>query len=214
MKPPHFSQIFIVGLPRTGTTSLCADFLDLGYRVAHTAYTQATIHRAQVLADTPIFADYRELSEINKPDAWIYLHRDERAWAESMATLIGKVCSRPSDKYPTVFWRAWERVFGPREHLASLSTDALIQCFEQHKNDVIDAAGALNIPLWQWQLGEVTDQTISVAQALNNPVGELTMVQTNQHLNQDRIFAWNEIDHVNKVASNLRGEHGRRYFQF
>lgn len=214
MKPARFSRIFIVGLPRTGTTSLCADFLGLDYRVAHTAYTRATIERAQVLADTPIFADYRELSEIKKPDAWIYLQRDEHAWAQSMATLISKVCSRPHDKYSPVFWRAWERVFGPRKQLATLTTEALIQRFEQHRYDVIDAARALAIPLWQWQLGGVTDQAISVAEALSNQVEELTVVQTGQHLNRNRVFAWNEINHANKVASNLRGEHGRQYFQF
>jgi hypothetical protein len=54
-------KIFIIGLPRSGTTSICSVMLELGYSVAHTAYTQKTFDNAQVIADTPIFADYKQL---------------------------------------------------------------------------------------------------------------------------------------------------------
>ncbi|MEM7388342.1 MAG: sulfotransferase, partial [Pseudomonadota bacterium] len=47
------SKIFIIGLPRTGTTSICNSFLQLGYKTAHTAYTQQAITTADVIADTP-----------------------------------------------------------------------------------------------------------------------------------------------------------------
>ncbi|MFQ3195483.1 MAG: hypothetical protein ACI9N3_002317, partial [Colwellia sp.] len=53
------TKIFIIGLPRSGTTSICAAMLELGYTVAHTAYTQKTFDQAQVIADTPIFADFK-----------------------------------------------------------------------------------------------------------------------------------------------------------
>jgi len=52
------SKIFIIGLPRTGTTSICNSFLQLGYKTAHTAYTQQAIITADVIADTPVFSEY------------------------------------------------------------------------------------------------------------------------------------------------------------
>ena len=48
-------KIFIIGLPRTGTTSVCVAMLELGFYVAHTAYTDRSFTEAQVIADTPIF---------------------------------------------------------------------------------------------------------------------------------------------------------------
>lgn len=55
------NKVFIIGLPRTGTTSLCSFLLNKGLTVAHTAYCQQAFDSAQVIADTPIFHDFQQL---------------------------------------------------------------------------------------------------------------------------------------------------------
>ncbi|HBY85576.1 MAG TPA: sulfotransferase family protein, partial [Colwellia sp.] len=56
-------KIFIIGLPRTATTSVCLAMLEQGFKTAHNAYTQDSFSQAQVLADTPIFCDYQTLDK-------------------------------------------------------------------------------------------------------------------------------------------------------
>ena len=74
------NKIFIIGLPRTGTTSVCAAMLDLGFRVAHTAYTDRSFNEAQVIADTPIFCDYQHLDKAYPDAKFIYLTRTMDKW--------------------------------------------------------------------------------------------------------------------------------------
>ncbi|WP_164835569.1 sulfotransferase, partial [Pseudoalteromonas sp. TB51] len=44
------SKIFIIGLPRTGTTSVCHAFLEFGIATAHTAYTSHCFENATAIA--------------------------------------------------------------------------------------------------------------------------------------------------------------------
>ena len=69
-------RIFIIGLPRTGTTSVCHAFLQLGFSCAHTAYTKQCFNQAQVIADTPIFNDYEYLDSLYPGAKFIYLERE------------------------------------------------------------------------------------------------------------------------------------------
>ncbi|WP_320819085.1 sulfotransferase, partial [Thalassolituus sp.] len=41
------SKIFIIGLPRTGTTSISVALLELGFLVAHTAFTKKAFEVAE-----------------------------------------------------------------------------------------------------------------------------------------------------------------------
>ncbi|ODA30613.1 sulfotransferase [Veronia pacifica] len=85
------SKVFIVGLPRTGTTSLCKACIDLGFSTAHTAYTVETIVNAEVVADTPVFNDYMLLHR-KYPDArFIYLERPLAVWLPSISRLLSRM---------------------------------------------------------------------------------------------------------------------------
>jgi hypothetical protein len=81
------NKIFIIGLPRTGTTSVCAAMLTLGFRVAHTAYTVRAFDEAQVIADTPIFNDYQQLDQAYPKAKFIYLERSLKNWLPSIQQL-------------------------------------------------------------------------------------------------------------------------------
>ena len=69
------NKLFIIGLPRTGTTSISVALLDYGFKVAHTAYTKRAFELADVISDAPCFADYQELDNIFPHSKFVYLDR-------------------------------------------------------------------------------------------------------------------------------------------
>jgi len=84
-------KIFIISLPRTGTTSVCAALLQMGKRVAHTAYTHEAFARAEVVADTPVYGDYAKLDLLFPNSGFIYLERDCDAWVRSAQEFMTKL---------------------------------------------------------------------------------------------------------------------------
>jgi len=109
-------KIFIIGLPRTGTTSVCAAMLALGYRVAHTAYTERSFFEAQVLADTPIFCDYQRLDSAYPNAKFIYLARDMEKWLPSIAQLLARMHNnliRDDGGFNPIIKRCYQTIFSP-----------------------------------------------------------------------------------------------------
>ena len=85
------NKLFIIGLPRTGTTSVCHTFLELGYKTAHTAYTKQCFNDAQVIADTPIFNDFIALDKQYPNSKFIYLERELTLWLPSIRQLLQRM---------------------------------------------------------------------------------------------------------------------------
>jgi hypothetical protein len=85
------SKVLIIGLPRTGTTSICAALLEHDFKVAHTALTKQSFELADVIADTPCFADYRQLDHLFPGSRFIYLQRDLKDWIPSVQMLLTKI---------------------------------------------------------------------------------------------------------------------------
>ena len=82
------NKIFIIGLPRTGTTSVCHAFLEFGIPTAHTAYTNNCFDNAHAIADTPIFNDYKALDKYYPDAKFIYLERELNVWLPSIKQLL------------------------------------------------------------------------------------------------------------------------------
>lgn len=133
------SKIFIIGLPRTGTTSLCSAMLDLGFSVAHTAYTDRTFTDAQVIADTPIFADFEHL-DIAYPNAkFIYLTRDSSQWLPSISQLLIRMqhnLLRDDGGFNPIIKRCYFKTFQPFT-VKNIEDEAFLnQCYQQHNQRV------------------------------------------------------------------------------
>lgn len=207
-------KLLVVALPRTGTTSLCRELLDLNYRVAHTAYTQASWHAATAVADTPAYADYRELTRLWQPSAWLYLTRPWQAWLPSMRFLINQLHQQPPNHLPPIFWRSWARVFGPFD--PNISDQQLKDSFWRHEEDVQKAALALGLPLYNLTLTETSDCAIPLNQVLlSNPRSERALaIEAPYRLNTGRVTAWASLKHPNKISSHLSGDLGRQYFDY
>ncbi len=50
------SKLFIIGLPRTGTTSISVALLEMGLLVAHTAFTKKAFEVADAISGAPCFS--------------------------------------------------------------------------------------------------------------------------------------------------------------
>ena len=135
------SKIFIIGLPRTGTTSICNSFLQLGYKTAHTAYTQQAITSADVIADTPVFSEYALLDEHFSNSRFINLERDLTKWLPSIRQLLARMHTnlmRPDGGFNSHLKRCYFDVFG-QYSLAELESDEyLTACYQRHQQQVAD----------------------------------------------------------------------------
>lgn len=208
------SKILVVGLPRTGTTSLCRELLDLNYRVAHTAYTQASCEAATVIADTPAYADFNELHRLWQPDMWLYLHRSPATWLPSIRLLMTQLHRQPTDHLPALFWRCWTRVFGPLQ--ADLDDRALIQRYQAHQAAVYQSALAQGVVLRQISLTSDDPEAQTLADALTAPddPAHILSVKPGYSLNARRVTAWHNLKHPHKISSHLSGPNRRRYYDY
>lgn len=219
------SKVFIIGLPRTATTSVCVEMLAFGFKTAHTAYTHKCFEQAQVIADTPIFCDYQTL-DLKYPNAkFINLSRDLTLWVPSIRQLLSRMFTnlhRQDGGFNPIIKRCFLNVFSPLTEENIASDEFLISCYERHQ------AG-----IQSYFSGREHDLiTINVAQSdsynelesflrLNFPTvmgGEKTACDTNDTNGKSvlsgfkpiniggKVTAWNKIKHPLKVASTNNGK--------
>ncbi len=212
------SKIFVIGLPRTGTTSVCAVFLQLGYTVAHTAYTDAAFDRAEVVGDTPVFHEFETLDQRFPGSKFIYLSRNENMWLPSIKTLLGKVEEkgrRYTNAFHPLFIRCFREVFGVFDPLIPfdkcitdealsarlfLHRDRVHDYFKSRPQDFlsIDVSQSNGVMALQDFLC-VTDKSIDRFDVLN----------------KDGVISdWDKVIHPNKVGSNMRDDSGRRVLTY
>ncbi|SFD04891.1 sulfotransferase [Pseudoalteromonas denitrificans] len=132
-------KIFIIGLPRTATTSVCVAMLNLGFKTAHTAYTNQSMHHAQVIADTPIFCDYQKLDTEYKNAKFIYLEREFSVWLPSIRQLLKRMyknLQRTDGGFNPTLKRCYNSVFYPLTE-DNINNDAfLLSCYQRHQKNI------------------------------------------------------------------------------
>jgi hypothetical protein len=216
-------KIFILGLPRTGTTSLCHLFLQHNVKVAHTAFTQAAFNNADVIADTPVFSDYKELNQIFPESQWIYLHRNFDQWLPSIRIMIDKLRTQPKERFHPLILRSFQRVFGSLDNPDVTDEQHLEYCYTQHEQKIRTLQNTLNKNLIRIELTRNNDghhdHNITfkdLITELNNSREQsisLTLKTTALNL-QGEITAWQKLKHPNKVPSHLAQNGRRHYFKY
>ena len=129
------NKIFIIGLPRTATTSVCKAFVELGFTTAHTAYIQKAFDEAQVIADTPIFCDYQILDQHYPNSKFIHLARDMDAWVPSIRQLLQRMLhnlQRTDGGFNPYLRRCYHDIFSPLTVDNINNDDFLIRCYDHH----------------------------------------------------------------------------------
>lgn len=132
-------KIFIIGLPRTATTSVCAAMLELGFKTAHTAYTNQSMNDAQVIADTPVFCDYKLLDKTYPNAKFINLQRDSTVWLPSIRQLLIRMyknLQRTDGGFNPTLKRCYNDIFSPLT-LENIENDDFLQsCYDRHQQGI------------------------------------------------------------------------------
>jgi hypothetical protein len=206
------AKIFIIGLPRTGTTSISVALLQCGFKVAHTAFTQHAFELADVISDSPCFSDYQQLDLLFPDSKFVYLQRKLSTWIPSMQRLLTKMEPHLLPKtghFNPVLKRSFEQTFELSNE--NLLTEAhLSACYERHQQQ-IDAYFHGRSDLLSINLSEQGSlQKLLAFLGLDN--------QDNQqfpHLNQgSQVSNWKAYKHANKINSLSAGINHRRFFDY
>lgn len=225
------SKIIVVGLPRTGTTSVSVALLEMGFLVAHMGFTKKAFEVAEAITDAPCFSDYMYLDKLFPGSKFVYLSRDLDKWVPSMTMLLGKMAPHldaEKGRFNPIMKRSFHHTFSAN---LPLTSDELIECYTRHKKEVFDyfkdanknsndflsidvsEPGSLT-QLKQFLLPELLARNLISTEQKNH----LNTAKTSEDfpvLNVGRSVAgWHEYKHPNKVNSNLAGLERRKYFDY
>ena len=207
------NKLFIIGLPRTGTTSISVALLEHDFMVAHTAFTKHAFELADVVSDAPCFSDYKELDALFPGSKFVYLDRDLDKWIPSAQMLLKKMESRldpVTGVFSPVLKRSFNEVFALTTTADPHSKEHLEACYLQHQKEV-------------FAYFKGRDDFISINVSHENSLPTLLSflgksVKENTefpHLNIGRhVAGWKEFKHPNKVNANLAGAEHRKYFNY
>jgi hypothetical protein len=204
------SKIFIIGLPRTGTTSISVALLELGLTVAHTAFTKRTFEVADAISDSPCFSDYQQLDGLFPKAKFIYLTRDMDKWLPSITMLLEKMAPHLEPKtgrFNPILKRSFHDTFSVK---LPLNYHELSDCYERHQTMV-----------YSYFEGRDNLLTIDISEQGNllkmkqfldmEEEGDIDFPKLNVGRN---VANWKDYKHPNKISSNLAGVDHRKYFDF
>jgi len=201
-------KIFIIGLPRTATTSVCLAMLEQGFKTAHNAYTQDAFSQAQVLADTPIFCDYQKLDKHFANSKFIYLTRSPEKWLPSIKQLLQRMIvnlQRTDGGFNPHLKRCYNEVFSPLNEENLNSDEFLLSCYIRHHQGVSEyfkdrAEDLLTI--------DVSDEASysSVLAFLNIDASNAREGGFKQINIGGKVKAWQDLNNALKVESTKKGK--------
>ncbi len=205
------SKIFIIGLPRTGTTSACVSLLDLNFKVAHCAVTEGSLLAADVIGDTPAYCDYKALDKRFPDSRFIYLERSLDSWIPSIKTLFENMINGllvPQGGFPPAVKRCYKEVFSPLTVSSSQSNEHLKSCYLKHKKNLLE--------YFKNRKEDFLSIDISQPDAYQEMVSFLNVNTTNTHFKKmnagGQIVSWRELQHKNKIRLNLPSSDGKLAF--
>lgn len=197
------SKIFILSLPRTGTTSACIHLLDY-FKVAHTAYSPNVFEFADVVADTPVFVDYPHLFQQYPRSKFIYLSRPAHSWIPSIRRLLHsmrKQWLRDESFFEADIKRCFTHVFSDFYRMREFSDDFLLDCYQRHHNAVMHFFAdypdqLLTLTLSDANAGNMLLDFCCPSRRESNASVLLPHVNMGR-----RITYWDSVEHSNKVGS-------------
>jgi hypothetical protein len=207
------NKLFIIGLPRTGTTSISVALLDYGFKVAHTAYTKRAFELADVISDAPCFCDYQELDKLFPNSKFVYLDRALASWVPSMQMLLHKMLPELTPKtgyLNPVLKRCININFQLATTADPLNEQHLASCYLAHQQKVFDyfadRTNFLNINISQSGSLKTLLQFLDISA---KDIGEFP------HLNVGKqVDNWQQLKHPNKINSLSAGKEHRKFFDY
>lgn len=222
------NKLFIIGLPRTGTTSISIAMLDYDFNVAHTAYTKQAFELADVLSDSPCFSDYQQLDKLFPGSKFVYLDRALENWIPSIQMLLKKMHTSLEPKkgpFNPVLKRSFNEVFGlyikdsntERKSSKNLilneqafEEDYLTECYQTHKDQVLtyfsNRDDLLIIDISQ---KESLHQLLTFLEIPHDAEVQFPHINIGKH-----VSGWREHKHPNKVNPLSFGKDQRKFFDY
>ena len=207
------NKIFIIGLPRTGTTSISVALLEHGFKVAHTAFTKHAFEIAQVISDAPCFSDYRQLDALFPGSKFVYLERDLASWVPSMQMLLGKMgpqLHNANGHFHPVLKRSFNTSFELSLTADAASIQHLQRCFLAHQESVLNYFSSRD-DLLSINIAEPDSFSRLLKFIGLNPEGAGDFPRLNVGT---RVSSWKSHKHPNKVNSYSAGREHRKFFDY
>lgn len=209
----HINKIFIIGLPRTGTTSICAALLAQNYKVAHTAYTKRAFELADVIADAPCFSDYQQLDRLFPGSVFIYLNRAAELWIPSIQMLLKKMLPELDLKtgyLNKVLKRSFHQTFELSTAADPLAAEHLAEVYHQHQQEIFryfaDRDDLLVIDISE----ENRLRHLLRFLGINSEGAEEF-----PHLNLGKqVDNWKQLKHPNKINALSAGKDHKKFFDY
>jgi len=207
------NKLFIIGLPRTGTTSISVALLEHNFKVAHTAYTKRAFELADVISDAPCFSDYVQLDELFPGSKFVYLERDLESWVPSIQMLLKKMQPELHEKtgylHP-VLKRSFSTTFELLTTIDPLDHQHLKSCYLKHQDKVFNYFKHRN---------DLLSIDVSEKNSLKKLLDFLGIQAENStdfpHLNKGKqVDNWKEFKHPNKINSLSAGKEHRKFFDY
>lgn len=196
------SKIFFIGLPRTGTTSACVALLDLGFKVAHSAYSERSIQASEVIGDTPAFCDYRNLDKRYPKSRFIYIERRMETWLPSIKYLLANMfvgLTMANGGFHPSVKRCYQDVFSPITRQSIASDAHLANCYKTHRKDVFK--------YFRFRKEFFTTIDLADEDAYQNMITFLGLDSARKgfpRMNANgHIISWQQLDHQNKIQADL-----------
>jgi hypothetical protein len=217
------NKLFIIGLPRTGTTSISIAMLDYNFKVAHTAYTKHAFELADVISDAPCFSDYQQLDKLFPGSKFVYLDRALDNWIPSIQMLLNKMHENLAPKtgiFNPVLKRSFNEAFDLYTKIGSansrvlnenaFSKDHLTACYLKHKTEAMAYFNQRNdlLVINLSQQGSLS-QLLTFLNISHDGKQEFPHVNIGKH-----VSGWREHKHPNKINALSAGEDHRKFFDY
>ena len=224
------NKVFIIGLPRTGTTSVSVALLEQGLTVAHQAFTKQAFMLADAVSDAPCFSDYQQLDRLFPNAKFVYLDRPLDKWLPSMQMLLGRMLvhlDKDNGRFHPVMKRSFNHCFDIWRVEDVFDEAHLTACYQRHQQQVfsyfadrddflaldISVDSSLALLMAFIGLNDALDpqwmQPSEELPQLSFP--QLTFPQLNMGRN---VASWDEYKHPNKISANASGPDKRKFFDY
>ncbi|MGX9542520.1 sulfotransferase family protein [Shewanella sp. A22] len=217
------NKVFIIGLPRTGTTSVSVALLEQGLTVAHQAFTKQAFMLADAVSDAPCFSDYQQLDTLFPNAKFVYLDRPLDKWLPSMQMLLSRMLvhlDKDNGRFHPIMKRSFNHCFDIWQVEDVFDEEHLTACYQRHQQQVlsyfagrddfitidISVAGSFATLL---QFIDLAGPDTAELPQLNFP--PLNFPQLNMGRN---VACWDEYKHPNKISANASGPDKRKFFDY
>ncbi len=220
-KLPH--KVFIIGLPRTGTTSVSVALLEQGLTVAHQAFTKQAFMLADAVSDAPCFSDYQQLDVLFPKAKFVYLDRPVDKWLPSMQMLLSRMLvhlDKHNGRFHPLMKRSFNHCFDIWQVEDVFDDKHLTACYQRHQQQVFSYfAGRDNFMAIDISVAgsfAALLQFIGLPQPNEVKFPLLQFPQLNfPQLNMGRnVASWDEYKHPNKISANASGPDKRKFFDY